>query len=200
VSTVDVAEALWARWAAAGQTLGDDGWDRPTRLGAWTVRDLYAHVSRGVGHVEVFAGRVLLEPPTIAGPGAYYASYRPRQAAASANVDQKAREDAARCSTAELVDRFVTGGPRAAAAARRAGSATVETGVGAMLLLDYVATRVVEATVHLLDLSAALELGEAPPAEALDLTGSVLVSLCDPVALVEAATGRSTDPVFPVLV
>lgn len=33
---------LWAAWDRQGRTLAAEQWDRPTRLGDWTVRMLYA--------------------------------------------------------------------------------------------------------------------------------------------------------------
>ena len=63
------------------------------------------------------------------------------------------------------------------------------------------ATRIVllESTVHLLDVLAAL--GRAPdvPATALREAAHLLAELADPVAFVEAATGRSSRSPLPVV-
>ena len=45
---------LWAAWARQGRALAAEQWQRPTRLGDWTVRMLYAHAAgwpRGLAHL-----------------------------------------------------------------------------------------------------------------------------------------------------
>lgn len=36
---------LWTAWSRQGRALSAEQWDRPTRLGDWTVRMLYAHAA-----------------------------------------------------------------------------------------------------------------------------------------------------------
>ena len=36
-------DTLWSVWAEHGLTMADEHWGRPTRLGTWDVRSLYAH-------------------------------------------------------------------------------------------------------------------------------------------------------------
>ena len=64
---------------------------------------------------------------------------------------------------------------------------------------DAVRIVLLESTVHLLDVFDAL--GRAPdvPAAALRETAHLLADLADPVAFVEAATGRSSSSLLPVL-
>lgn len=57
---------------------------------------------------------------------------------------------------------------------------------------------VMEATVHLLDLVDAVG-GEPPAADALARTRDILAAVPDPAAFIEAATGRSPEPVLPVI-
>ena len=114
-------------------------------------------------------------------------------------VAADAREDAARYSTAQLVEQFASTGPQAIATARRLGPVVVDYS-GALLRLDEaVSVGILEATVHLLDLQRAL--GQPPdvPVEGLTHTAAVLVQMTPPVDLIEAATGRSTTNLFPVL-
>ena len=56
-----------------------------------------------------------------------------------------------------------------------------------------------ESTVHLLDVLDALGRPPQVPAPALRGTAHLLAELADPLALIEAATGRATTTVFPVL-
>jgi hypothetical protein len=37
---------LWTAWEQQGQTLSAEQWQRPTRLGDWTVWMLYAHAAK----------------------------------------------------------------------------------------------------------------------------------------------------------
>ncbi|NKW70147.1 hypothetical protein GS943_17265 [Rhodococcus hoagii] len=55
-----------------------------------------------------------------------------------------------------------------------------------------------EATVHWLDVIDAVG-GDEPEPMALERARDVLAAVPDPLAFVEAATGRSGDPVLPVM-
>jgi hypothetical protein len=56
-----------------------------------------------------------------------------------------------------------------------------------------------EATVHLLDLQRALGRPPDVPADGLAHTTAVLAAMAPPVDFIEAATGRTTADLFPVL-
>jgi hypothetical protein len=107
-------------------------------------------------------------------------------------VASDAREDAARYSTAEILERFAVTGPRAIAAARQLGSVVIDYFGALMRLEEAVSIGILEATVHLLDLHSALGRAAEVPAEALTHTVAVLVQMAPPVDFIEAATGRST--------
>jgi len=114
-------------------------------------------------------------------------------------VAADARADAARYSTAQLVEQFASTGPQAIATARRLGPVVVDY-YGALLRLDEaVSVGILEATVHLLDLHRALGQPLDVPVEGLTHTAAVLVQMTPPVDLIEAATGRGTTDLFPVL-
>jgi hypothetical protein len=111
-----------------------------------------------------------------------------------------ARDDATKHSTAELVERFADAGPRAIVRARTLGPVTVDYfGQGVLRLDEAVRIGIMEATVHLLDLQRGL--GRAPdvPAGGLAHTTALLTEMAPPVDLIEAATGRRPNDVFPVL-
>jgi hypothetical protein len=40
---LNILETLWWAWAEHGRAMTDEQWRRPTRLGDWDVRSLYAH-------------------------------------------------------------------------------------------------------------------------------------------------------------
>src|SRR5919112_3667423 len=61
---------LWAAWEHQGQTLSAEQWQRPTRLGDWTVRMLYAHAASwpvGFAHLVGQVGQVAPTHASAAG-------------------------------------------------------------------------------------------------------------------------------------
>jgi uncharacterized protein (TIGR03083 family) len=199
---LNTLEALWSAWAGHGQALTDEQWRQPTRLGDWDVRSLYAHAASWPPMLAMLTERVRdAEPvvPTAAallryfnGPGGIAHTMRDK-------VASDAREDADQHSAPEMVGRFAVAGPPAIAAARRLGSVVVDY-FGALMRLDEaVSIGILEATVHLLDLQRALGRPADVPAEGLAHTVAVLVQMAPPVDLIEAATGRSTTGLFPIL-
>jgi uncharacterized protein (TIGR03083 family) len=187
----------WADWARLGAGLSEEDWRRPARLPGWDVRTLYAHVARSV---DVLVD-VLREPvpgePERSSASAYFASFRGVREDAARSVDRAARQ-AATAGPAKLVASLTDDGPRVLDAAADAGAATVRTVAGTISVPDYLLTRLVEATVHLLDLRAAVP-GPGPDPQALDRAADVLVGIAGPVAFVESATGRADLSIFPLL-
>jgi len=57
---------LWAAWDRQGRTLAAEQWDRPTRLGGWTVRMLYAHAAGWPLGFSRLVGQVRETEPTHA--------------------------------------------------------------------------------------------------------------------------------------
>ncbi len=57
---------LWAAWERQGQTLSAEQWQRPTRLGDWTVRMLYAHAAGWPVGLSHLVGQVREVRPTHA--------------------------------------------------------------------------------------------------------------------------------------
>ncbi|MEV0293156.1 hypothetical protein [Nocardia sp. NPDC050710] len=99
--------------------------------------------------------------------------------------------------TATLLRRFSEGGPASAALMREVDPATVVAHPrGDLRALAEVA--VVDRTVHLLDLIAAVG-GPPVPEPALRFTSGVLAAVPDSVAFIEAATGRGVAPVLLVI-
>ncbi|GIF15406.1 uncharacterized protein (TIGR03083 family) [Actinoplanes teichomyceticus] len=150
----DEADALGhaaARWA-------DSDWARPTRCAPWPVRELFAHV-----HVVLAWLPGMLAAPAPAAPDTSAAGYyRPdhrfapetdaarirlarEHAASFATPGRQVREF--RTLTAELTGRC---------AAEPAGRVVRTRHGDAMLLDDFLTTRVVELAVHGLDLADAL--------------------------------------------
>ncbi|MFD8703352.1 maleylpyruvate isomerase N-terminal domain-containing protein [Kitasatospora sp. NPDC059648] len=194
---------VWASWAERGAALGAEDWDRPTRLSEWTVRDLYAHVAPAP---EQFAGlrEAVVEGPAVLTGGAEILRTfnRPGGIAdtAAGQIADMAKETAKATEPAVLIARFGTEGPAALAGIADLPPETVVAHqlLGKVTVGALGEVALMEATVHLLDLIAAVG-GPAPAEEALHFTRGLLAEAADPVAFIEAAAGRSSEPVLPVI-
>lgn len=166
-----------------------DLWAARSGLGDWTVRELYAHVSRGVSTLT----DLLAQPPCDGEPelpdaAAYFAAVRSLDAA---QVARTASAWAAERTTEALVEEFRT--------VPELGNTVVRGIAGTIRVADFAVTRIVEATVHLLDLGAVAPHADGPTPDALHRTVDVLADLTPATEFVLAATGRPAPAVFPVL-
>jgi len=200
---LSMLEALWSIWAERGQSLTEEQWQCPTRLGDWDVRSLYAHAAWWPLAFTLLLDRVQNGEPTHATAAALLRDFNAPDGIASRMRDQVAtgaRGDAEKYGTSQLAERFSETGPRAIATARRLGPVVVDYFGMALLRLDEaVSIGVLEATVHLLDLQRALGRSPEVPAEGLTHTAAVLAQMAPPLDFIEAATGRSRVDLFPVL-
>jgi uncharacterized protein (TIGR03083 family) len=200
LATLDL---LWASWRRQGEALSAEQWQRPTRLGDWTVRMLYAHAAAWPFGFARLVQQVRAVPPTHTSAAALLAEFnRPGGIATSraGQVADAARRDAAAYTPAQMVSQFAETGPQAIAVARRLGPVVVDYFGRAMLPLEEAASiGILEATVHLLDLQRALGVPPEVPDAGLQHTVGLLATMAPPVDLIELATGRSQVEVFPVL-
>jgi uncharacterized protein (TIGR03083 family) len=195
--------ALWSVWAERGRAMTDEQWRRPTRLGNWDVRSLYAHAAMWPATLAALVERVRDAEPAVPTAAALLRYFNAPDGIAHRMREQtatRASEAAARQSTAQMVEQFAVTAPQAIAAARRLGSVVVDYFGALMPLEEAVSIGIVEATVHLLDLLDALGRPAAEvPAEGLAHTVAVLVQMAPPVDFIEAATGRGRVGLFPLL-
>lgn len=176
-----------------------DAWERPG-LGVWTVRALTGHASRALTTVEAY-----LDAPVarvdLAGPADYFLA---ASAAGASQVGGAAQiAERGRLAGAALGD-DPAGAVRAAAMRvvarvdREPDDAILGTPVGGMRLIDYLPTRILELTIHTLDLAAAIGREAEPPGLATEVTFEVVASLArrrgQAGALLLAATGRGPLP------
>ncbi len=190
---------LWLRWWQFGHRLADEQWSGPTRLERWRVRELYAHVARGI----VTLGNLLADPTGAPAEIPHAAAYFARLRGGPASADEVARiavQFAADTGDAGLADLFGRAGIEVLTAAAALAPSTVLASIaGPIRLHSYLVTRIVEATVHMLDLQHALDAEAVVPEPALLRTVQVLVQLIPSASFIDLATGRGADPVFPVL-
>jgi uncharacterized protein (TIGR03083 family) len=194
---VALLRADWAHWAELGHQLSEADGDRPTRLPGWSVRVLYAHVARSVEVLADALAAPAAEPANVPDAAGYFRAFDGFREQAARSVDEAARK-AATTAPAEWATRLAEHGPALLDRAAAAGRTAVNSPAGRIAMPDYLLTRLVESTVHLLDLRAAVP-GPGPQPEALGRIADVLVGVCGPTAFVEAATGRTSTTGFPLL-
>lgn len=196
----------WQVWSKLGGSLAEAQWTVPTRCTGWDVACLYVHHSLFPRALSAPA------PRSGAGPGS-----RPLTASevlrifnapgglastAAPAIQAQVVAEAARRTRDELVDPFRTLGPTVIGNLRAADPdlvvawPAVEAGIALGEALRIV---LLEATVHLLDVQRALDQPPAMPEAALACTLQLLAEVASAVDLIEAATGRSSTPPFPVI-
>jgi len=199
-----VLAAVWQCWAQTLTSLDEPAWRNSTRLEGWDVACLVAHhamLVQGLGGLALQRVDALPETNSAADMLGRFNEPAGIATTASSVVADMAREHAASRSTAQLVSVFVETAPDVLDAVRRAGPVVVDYyGQGSLPLSEAVSIVTMEAVVHGLDLCAAVGIGgQSLPAEATRATVGLLAAVADPVAFVEAATGRTTRAVLPVI-
>jgi hypothetical protein len=200
----DTLAELWHHWHVAGLWMPAGMWTARSGLGEWTVRELYAHVGRGVSTLaDLLARAPSAGEPDLPDAAAYFAALKPLGAAGAAHVARTAGAWAAERTDDDLVSVFhepaakvLTALPTAEDTAE---DAVVDSIAGTIRVADFAVTRILEATVHLLDLGAVVSHAGTPSPDAMRRTVDVLADLTPPADFVRAATGRPSPGVFPVL-
>lgn len=185
-----------------------DQWSQPTRLGLWNVRQLTAHLLRGVTRIHTY-----LQAPVPAEATLTWLDYwrRARQDADPEGIAQRAIDEAVTLDVATVATRWQDAWRSAAVEVEADGADRVlPPPFGAMRLDHYITTRIVEVVVHGLDLRHALGLEQVATPLGLEVAALACEGLLDrprpaaladdPVGFVLAATGRtpSDDPGLPV--
>lgn len=169
-----------------------DQWDAPA-LGVWSMRDLVGHASRSIMRIEEFGTR-RAPAVDVASAADHY-----RRSLGRPNADAQIAERGREAGQALGAD------PLAAmredwARAERILDATPEDEIiaydnGGIRFGDYLETRVLELTIHALDLATALGVEAEPPRGALAVTLRTLAALAlesgRGAELALAATGRA---------
>lgn len=188
--------------------LGPDDLTRATRLPGWDVQLLLAHLVRGVGRIGAYLTADIPPAAELDWTGYWTTAVT---TADPADVSERARAFAATLNDRPVphVWRETTAEALRMAEVAPAGR-VLPSPFGAMRVDHYLTTRVVEVTVHGLDLRAALALEEVATPAGLAITTALLDALLDDerpteagddLAFVLAATGRtpSDDPRLPLI-
>jgi uncharacterized protein (TIGR03083 family) len=198
---MDTIDALRAECEALSRTLADlsdEDFAKPTRLPAWNVKELVAHLYRDVDRINV----ALSQPPpdaVTADSVSYWRSYDP--AADGKDIAARSTELAAGYPTGhELARAWEEMWPTAVAEAERADrNRLIVTWGPGMTFEEFLRTRVLELAVHRMDLHAALGLPQEPTEGGSEITLRILRGLLrddlppglwDEATFVEKATGR----------
>jgi len=199
----DALAATWEIWAATLRDLPDGAWQLPTRLGDWDVASLVAHHSMFPGGLTRLVTQRADGPPTMTSAVALLRYFNQPDGLAttkSGAVADQARTVSEQLPHAAVIERFERDGPSAIATIRAAGPIVIDYfGHATIPLAEALAVAVLEATVHLLDLQRALGQPPAAPPAALAEVAALLAAVADPVAVIEAASGRTTTNPFPVI-
>jgi hypothetical protein len=166
-------------------------WELPG-LGTWTVRELTAHTLRGFTTIERYLAAEPIVDRLIVDAADYY-----RMVLADPNVHGGVAERG-RAAGALLTDPVgeaeATAQRVLALVASTADDDVVETFVGQMMFVEYLATRAAEIALHTLDIQRAT----GQPLELQPATSSMVVGLiaelAEPITLLTALTGRGSLP------
>ncbi|WP_420880016.1 maleylpyruvate isomerase family mycothiol-dependent enzyme [Rhodococcus sp. (in: high G+C Gram-positive bacteria)] len=198
----DLLIRLWRVWAKRAAELSDEQWTTETRLPGWTVRDVYVHVTPDV-LIAMLAAPAADGDAKVTSAAEMLRVFNADPAATEpmhAQLAEMVRQMAADIDRDSVVQRFGSDLPDAFERLTGLSRDTViahpileSVSLGAFLDMA-----IMEATVHWLDVIDAVG-GDEPEAMALDRARDVLAAVPDPLAFVEAATGRSGDPVLPVM-
>jgi uncharacterized protein (TIGR03083 family) len=200
--------AFEAECMAIDVTLADvpaEAWTRPA-LGSWNLAELVAHLIRGASRLTAY-----VDEPVEADEPAYdrFGYFRFDHAAAAPDVAARAVA-AAREVDAETLPALFAEAWRedAALAAELPADRLIATIRGPLRVDEYLATRVLEVTIHHIDVRTALDLPAAPSPEGAKLTAELLEGLLDGpkprlgrLRFLLTATGRlpSDDERFPLI-
>jgi uncharacterized protein (TIGR03083 family) len=196
---LDALAAECTRITTFLQTLRDADWKRPTRCAGWDVRDVVLHMTTMMEYVARTATSPFLEADPKKDRFAWW----------DYDIEQDKAEGLAYIAEASV--RFpdgsilaeweaaVASAIPAARAALSSGDHVVQPGEQPILLSEYLATRVLEMTIHGMDARDALGLGPDPSDEGMAVTLGILAGRLgddprtygfDVADFANAATGR----------
>ncbi|MGH8908006.1 MAG: maleylpyruvate isomerase family mycothiol-dependent enzyme [Egibacteraceae bacterium] len=201
-------DAFAEECAAVDATLAgvaDEDWERPA-LGEWSVAELTAHLVLVAQRVNGYLDQPVSGPAVLDRVSYYQFDW----AAEAPAVAQRARDEASAVAPTALPARFAAGWRASVERAIALPAAhVIATLRDPMRLDEYVATRVLEAVVHHMDLRAALTVPPVTTPTAGQLTMRILEGLLGSsrprnlgrTRFILTATGRlpSDDRRFPVL-
>ena len=166
-------------------------WDLPG-LGVWTVRELAAHTLRGFTTIERYLSAEPHVDRIVDDAADYY-----RMVLSDPDIHAGVAERG-RAAGVQLTDPLGEGEATAqrvlALVASTADDEVVNTFVGQMMFVEYLATRVAEVALHTLDMQRACGQPTSLAASTSAVVVTLMAELADPVTLLLALTGRGSLP------
>lgn len=198
----DLLIRLWRMWAKRAAELSDEQWTAETRLPGWTVRDVYVHVTPDV-MIAMLAAPAADGDAKVTSAAEMLRIFNADPAAIEplhAQLAEMVRQLAADVDRGTIVARFDTELPEAFERLPGLSRDTVipHPMLESVSLGAFLDMAIMEATIHWLDVVDAVG-GDEPEPMALERARDVLAAVPDPLAFVEAASGRSGRTVLPVM-
>ncbi len=166
-------------------------WELPG-LGVWSVRELTAHTLRAFTTIEKYAAAEPTVDRLITDAADYYRIILSDPNIHSA-VAQRGRDAGTRL-TDPVGESEATAQRVLALVASTADDDVVETLVGQMMFIEYLASRAAELAIHNLDLQRATGQPLALPIATSSMVVGLMAELAEPLTLLSALTGRGSLP------
>ena len=191
----EVLADAWERWARRCATLSPQEWSTPTRCSGWDVAALLAHVCPDSAMFARLTGAIVDGPAAVTDAAEMLRRFNKPDGIAhttAGTLAEQAVSDAAALTPDAAATRFGE-----CARILRATSMSEQTviaypTVGSTTLAVIAEVALMETTVHLLDLAAAVG-GIEPSPQALAATRDLLIAVPDATAAIEVLSGR-VDP------
>jgi uncharacterized protein (TIGR03083 family) len=198
----ELLAAAWQHWAQACDALSDEQWATPTRCAPWDVAALGAHVAPDPTMFDLLEGIAVDDRPAVVDAAELLRRFNAAGGVAHTMADELATtavRTAATLTPAAIAGRFTTCSARVRRTSTSADTVIPHPVVGTTTVGVMADVAIMEASVHHLDLIAAV--GGAPmPTAILGHTRNLLARVADPAALIEVLTGRlAPGDVLPVV-
>ncbi|MGE2689948.1 maleylpyruvate isomerase N-terminal domain-containing protein [Mycolicibacterium pulveris] len=183
----------WERWARRCSGLTATEWVTPTRCGAWDVAALLAHVCPQPAMFDKLAEAVVDPPAAVTDAAILLRRFNEPGGVATMDAEgiaEQAVSDAGVLTPAAAARRFTESARSLRASTMPTGTVIAYPVVGSTTLAVVIETALMEATVHLLDLAAAVG-GVEPSPDALTATRDLLIAVPAATAAVEVLAGRA---------
>jgi uncharacterized protein (TIGR03083 family) len=194
----------WRWWATILTDLNAASWRLETRLPGWDVAALVAHTSLLVRGLRFLSSQPIDAEPAMRSARDMLSRFNAPGGVATTRADEiaeMARQQSASMSRDDLVALFAVKAPALVAAIEETGPIVIDYfGNGTLPIAEAMSIATLEAVVHGLDLCAAVDAPIASiPELSMQHTVGLLASIAEPPAFIDAATGRSSTPVLPVI-
>lgn len=192
----------WERWARRCDRLTAEEWSPPTRCEGWDVAALLGHVCPEPAMFDRLAQAVVDPPAAVIDAAILLRRFNEPGGVANTGADRLAEQavsNAGALTPKAAARRFAESARSLRASTVSANTVVAYPFVGSTTLAVITETALMEATVHLLDLAAAVG-GVEPSPEALIATRDLLIAVPDAMRAVEVLAGRAVpDTAVPVI-